>query len=321
MKHVERIMTQNSTVTVALIGATGAIGKSVAAALRQQARPYRAIGRSRATLEKTFTGDPVAEVAIWNPDDEKYIRSALRGVAAAVYMVGVPYTDFHLHPILMRRVIDAAITEKVERLLLIGTLYVFGRPQSARVTEDHPRYPHTFKGRQRKEQEDIVLAAHAAGRIKTTVLRLPDFYGPGVERSLLSDLFLAAKQNRKAKLMGPIDRPHEFVFVPDVGAVVVKLLDTPAACGRAWNLAGAGVTTQLELARLAYGGRSRYVVAGKMTLRFLGLFDPFLREFVEMHYLLTDPLIVDDSALQNLLGTIIKTPYREGVRQSLAAAG
>jgi nucleoside-diphosphate-sugar epimerase len=313
-------MTQQQTGTVALVGATGAIGKSVAAALRQQGRRYRVIGRSRSALERTFGGDPLAEIATWDPDDGESIRPALRGASAIVYMVGVPYTDFHLHPILMRRVLDAAIPEKVDRLLLIGTLYVFGRPQSARVTEDHPREPHTFKGRKRKEQEDMVLAAHATGKIKTTVLRLPDFYGPGVERSLLSDLFAAAKQNRKAKMIGPVDRPHEFVFVPDVGPVVVKLLDTPAAFGRAWNLGGAGAATQLELARMAFGGPPRYMAAGKTMLRLMGLFDPFLREFVEMHYLMTDPLIVDDSALQDMLGGIAKTPYSEGVRQSLSAS-
>jgi nucleoside-diphosphate-sugar epimerase len=314
-------MTQELTGTVALVGATGAIGTSVATALRQHGRPYRAIGRSQATLEQLFGGDPLADLAVWDPDDQASIREALRGVTAVVYMVGVPYTEFHLHPILMRRVIDAAIAEKLDRLLLIGTLYVFGRPQRARITEDHPREPHTFKGQKRKEQEDLVLGVHATGKLRTTVLRLPDFYGPGVERSLLSDLFSAAKQHRRAKLIGPIDQPHEFVFVPDVGPVVVKLLDTPAAFGRAWNLGGAGFTTQRELAQLAYGGRPRYIVAGKMMLRLLGLFDPFLREFVEMHYLMTDPLIVDDSALQQLLGTITKTSYSEGVRQSLAAAG
>jgi nucleoside-diphosphate-sugar epimerase len=216
----------------------------------------------------------------------------------------------------MRRVLDAAIAEKVERLILIGTLYVFGLPRSARVTEDHPRDPHTFKGKKRKEQEDLTLAAHATGKIQTTVLRLPDFYGPGVERSLLSDLFAAVKQNRRAKLISPIDQPHEFVFVPDVGPVP-KLLGTPAAFGRAWNLGGAGVTTQRELAQLAYGGRPRYVVVNKTMLRLLALFDPFVREFLEMHYLLTDPLIVDDPALQQLLRELPKTSYADGVRQSL----
>jgi nucleoside-diphosphate-sugar epimerase len=314
-------MAEILTEKIALVGATGAIGKSVANALHQQGRRYRVIGRSRSTLQKAFGDDPLAEVVTWDPEDERTIRESLKGASAIVYMVGVPYTDFHLHPILMRRVLDAAIAENIDRLLLIGTLYVFGLPQTERITEDHPRQPHTFKGRKRKEQEDMVLAAHATGKIKTTVLRLPDFYGPGVERSMLTDLFVAVKQKRKAKMIGPIDRPHEFVFVPDVGPVVARLLDTPAAFGRAWNLGGAGATTQLELARMAFAGPPRYMAAGKMMLRLLGLFDPFLREFVEMHYLMTDPLIVDDSALQELLGGITKTPYSEGVRRSLAAIG
>src|SRR5882672_6952568 len=156
------------TEKIALVGATGAIGKSVADALSRQGRCYRVIGRSQSTLQKQFGDDPLAEVATWDPEDEQTIRQALKGVSAIVYMVGVPYTDFHLHPILMRRVIDAAIAENVDRLLLIGTLYVFGRPQSERITEEHPKEPHTYKGRKRKEQEDIVLAAHGSGKIKTT---------------------------------------------------------------------------------------------------------------------------------------------------------
>ncbi len=62
-------MTQKSTGMVALVGATGAIGKCVGPSLRQQGRPYRVIGRSRAALEKTFGGDPLAEVTIWNSGD------------------------------------------------------------------------------------------------------------------------------------------------------------------------------------------------------------------------------------------------------------
>jgi nucleoside-diphosphate-sugar epimerase len=194
----ERKTMIQQTETIALVGATGAIGKSVAAALREQGRHYRVIGRSRSSLEETFGADPLAEIFTWDPDNEETIRRALKAASAIVYMVGVPYTDFHLHPILMRRTLDAAIAEHIDRLLLIGTLYVFGRPKSERIREDHPREPHTFKGRMRKEQEDIVLGAHATGKIKTTVLRLPDFYGPGVERSFLNDLFLAVEQNRRA---------------------------------------------------------------------------------------------------------------------------
>jgi hypothetical protein len=55
-------------------------------------------------------------------------------------------------------------------------------------------------------------------------------------------------------------------------------------------------------------------------LRLLGLFNPMLRELVEMHYLMTQPVIMDDSALHGLLGPVAKTPYAEGIRQSLEAA-
>jgi hypothetical protein len=59
--------------------------------------------------------------------------------------------------------------------------------------------------------------------------------------------------------------------------------------------------------------------AGLGMLRVIGLFQPIMRELVEMNYLLTDPFIMDDSALRALLGNV-KTPLEEGLRQSLEAA-
>ena len=312
-------MASESAEIVALVGGTGPMGQSIAAALRQKGQAYRVIGRTQAKLAETFGDDPLAQLATWDPDDPESIRAALRGTTAVVHLLGVPYTSFELHLILMRRVLDAAIAERVEKLLLIGTLYVYGRAQAERITEEHPREPHTFKGRKRKEQEDMVLEAHATGAIRTTILRLPDFYGPNVSNSLIYNLFVAARQNRRAQLLGPVDRPHEFVFVPDVGPVVARMLETPAAFGRAWNLAGAGVTTQRQLAEMAFGGPPRILAAGKMMLRLMGLFNPLFRELAEMHYLMADPLIVDDTALEKLIGPIHKTPYADGVRQALAA--
>ena len=124
-------------------------------------------------------------------------------------------------------------------------------------------------------------------------------------------------------MIGPLDLPHEFVFVPDVGPVVARLVVTPAAWGHVWHLAGAGATTQQalvdEIVRQA-GRPVKMRIAGKWTLRVIGLFNPLMREMVEMHYLLTEPVIMDDSALQKLIGPIAKTPYSEGIRQTLAAA-
>jgi len=307
---------------IALFGAAGAIGQSIARALAAKGQPYRVVGRSEAGLRQAFGADPLAEIVTWNPAVPASIEAAAAGIETLVYLVGVNYWQFELHPQLMRKTLEGAIAAGVRNVILIGTVYPYGRAQATPVREDHPREPHTFKGRMRKEQEDILLQAHAQGRINATVLRLPDFYGPGVEASLLHRAAVAAVKGGTADLIGPIDRPHEFVFVPDVGPVVARLAETPAAFGKVWHLAGAGVTTQRALVgemEQQTGRKLALRVAGKTMLRVLGLFNRMIRELVEMNYLMTDPVIMDDTALQGLIGPIRKTPYSEGIRQTLAA--
>jgi nucleoside-diphosphate-sugar epimerase len=190
------------------------------------------------------------------------------------------------------------------------------------LSEDHPRQPHTFKGRMRKEQEDLVLAAHQSGKIQTAILTLPDFYGPGVDKSFLWSAFQAAKTGKRAQLIGPIDAPHEFVYIPDAGVTIERLIAEPEAWGKAWNLGSAGITSARAMAEEIFaqaGHKPKFMVAGKTMLRVLGLFNPLLREMVEMHYLLTTPVILDDSRLKNLLGELPKTPYKQGIRQTLAS--
>lgn len=132
----------------------------------------------------------------------------------------------------MQQTIDGAVAAGVPRIVLIGTVYPYGMPTTTPVTESNPRNPTTFKGQMRKRQEDIVLAAHAAGKIQATVLRLPDFYGPEVGAlSFLYPAIKAAAIGGPADMIGPIDRPHEFLFVPDIGRVVVDLAAKPEAYG------------------------------------------------------------------------------------------
>ena len=308
--------------SIALIGASGSLGKSITSALSAKDKSYRVVGRSEASLRATFGNDAHATIATWNPDAPESIRLALAGIDTAIYMVGVNYWQFELHPQLMRKTLDAAIAAGVKKLLLIGTVYPFGKPQTERVGEDHPREPHTYKGRMRKEQEDLVLAAHDSGKIQTAILRLPDFYGPGVDKSFLWSAFQAAKTGKRAQLIGPIDTPHEFVYLPDAGVTIERLIAEPRAWGRAWNLGGAGVTSAHAMADEIFaqaGQKPKYTVAGKTMLRIFGLFNPMVRELVEMHYLLTSPVILDDTRLKNLLGDLPKTPYKEGIRQTLAS--
>ena len=308
--------------TVALFGGSGTIGQALAPLFGP--RPFRVVGRSLTQLKSAFAAYPSAEFATWDHANPDTAAAALQGIQTLVYLVGVPYTDFRLHPILFDQVITAAIKMGVQRCVLVGTVYPFGLAQTALVGEDHPRNPQTFKGQMRKQQEDVLMAADAAGRIQGTILRLPDFYGPTVPRSYLTSLFQAAAQGKTAQLIGPLNTPHEYVYVPDAARILLRLMDEEAAYGRTWHLAGNGKISLTELIKLVEtitGRHLRKFVVGKRSLQLFGTFNPLLREVAEMHYLFTQPVFLDDSALSQLLGPLNKTPYTEGVRASLEAEG
>jgi nucleoside-diphosphate-sugar epimerase len=310
------------TAKVALFGAAGAIGNSIVDALRAQGLAYRVVGRSRETLERAFGDDRLADIAVWNPEDAASVEAAARGIETLFYLVGVPYWQFELHPLLMERTLRGAQAAGVARIVLIGTVYPYGLPRGDRIGEDHPREPNTFKGRMRKAQEDLLLAADAAGAVRGTILRLPDFFGPDVERSYLYGVFRAALERKTAQVIGPLDVPHQYVFTPDVGPVALALADDPRAYGRAWHFAGSGVILQRELVRRIFaeaGAPLKVISINKTMLRVLGAFDKVVRELAEMYYLATNPAILDDSALRALLGSIRATPYDEAIRLTLEA--
>jgi nucleoside-diphosphate-sugar epimerase len=54
-------------------------------------------------------------------------------------------------------------------------------------------------------------------------LRPPDFYGPDSELSYVHAIFDAALKGGTANVIGPIDTPHEFIFVPDLAETLVAL--------------------------------------------------------------------------------------------------
>lgn len=307
--------------TYALFGASGSTGASIASALEAVGQQYRVVGRDRATLQAEFGNRPLAEITEWNPDDPASVQAAATGIDTIFYLVGVPYNHFELHPQIMRATLNGAIAAGVKRIVLLSPIYSYGRPASATVDESHSRNPDTFKGKMRKEQEDLVLTAHAAGQIEATILRVPDFYGGDPKKSLVGDIFVAAMSKRRANVIGPIDKPHQYVFIDDIGPVALALAREDRAFGKAWNFAGSGTITQREFATKVFaqvGRKPQLMVANLFMLRLIGLFDPIMRELVEMNYLQSDPVLLDDHALRTLLPGVRVTSYDDGIAHVLS---
>lgn len=304
----------------AIFGAAGAIGPAVAAELDRRGIPFRVVGRTRAKLEKTFAALPHAEIFDADLADLRSASAAARGVDTIIYTVGLPYPSHSLHPALMRTTVDAAVAMKVQRLVLVSSVYAYGVPRASRIPETHPRQPETVKGKYRKEQEDIALEARAKGPLESLVIRLPDFYGPGAELGLANPILRAALAGKTANWIGPVNTLHEFVYVPDVGPVIVDLASCAECYGQAWNFGGPEQINTLDFITRVYRalGRSpKYRTVGRGVLKMMGWFSPLFKELPEMLYLQETPVILDDSKLLAKFPGVHKTSYDEGIARTL----
>jgi len=304
----------------AVFGAAGAIGPQIAAELELRGIPFRVVGRNRGRLEQAFGAMKHAEIFPADLADLRSAGAAARGVDTIFYSVGLPYPSHNLHPALMRTTLEAADSMKVERLVLVSSVYAYGAPRTVRVAETHSREPVSVKGEYRKAQEDAVIEAERAGRLRCLIVRLPDFYGPGADNSLANPIFRAALAGKTANWVGPVNTAHEFVFVPDTGPVIVDLGECAECYGDAWNFGGPGDINTMDFITRVYravGRAPKYRTAGRGLLKMMGWFSPLYRELPEMLYLQETPVILDDSKLLTRFPQTCKTPYDAGIRKTL----
>lgn len=308
---------------IAILGAAGAVGKAVAETLHSRGLPFRVVGRNRARLEAAFGKYPGAEVVDADLSTVEGVRKATRGVDLAFYTVGVSYMDFALLPPMMRAAVEGASAEGVKRMVLATNLYSYGRPRTTPLREDHPREPHTKKGQLRKQQEDLLLEAHAQGKLQAAVVRFPDFFGADAEYSFAIRWGQAAVAGKAADLLGNPDLPHEFIYIPDSGPVLVDLGLRDDVWGESYCCGGPGTLSQRQFVTKLFelaSRKSKVRVAGPGLVKMMGLFNPFMRELHEMMYQWQEtPMVVDDSKLRAKLGTVKKTSYDDGIRQMYEA--
>jgi nucleoside-diphosphate-sugar epimerase len=154
------------------------------------------------------------------------------------------------------------------------------------------------------------------------VLRLPDFYGPSAEMGYAPLVFTAALAGKTANWVGPLNAPHEFIYLPDAAPVLIDLASLPECFGEAWNFGGPGPIAPVDFITRVYraaGRAPKYRSVGRGVLKMLGWFNPEIREVAEMIYLQETPVILDDSKLIAKLGDVPKTPYGEGIRKTIDA--
>ncbi len=301
---------------VAIFGAAGAVGRALAPAMEARRIAYRVVGRDARRLQRDFAGAQASAADFLTGEG---VAAAAEGVDTIFYLAGAPYTEFYKHPIMVRRALDAARDAGVKRFVHVASVYSYGPATIRPVPENQPHVPNTQKGRYRLEQERAVLDRNASG-FATQVVHLPDFYGPNAELSYANAFMREALAGKTASFVGPLGVQREFLYVPDVADPLLRLAAADDAYGRCWNLGGRAIEARAfaDEVFIALGARPKYRSIPKLVLRLAGAFAPFMREVAEMYYLFDSGFVLDDGALQKRLGGYAKTPFPQGIAETVA---
>lgn len=293
-----------------VLGATGAIGSAVVAELEARGHLVRAVSRG-ASGPHAFRADITTTEGA---------GAACAGAAVVYQCAQPPYARWAAEFPQLTRMILTGVQAAGARLVMADNLYMYG-PVDRPMTESLPYAADYPKGRARAEVAELILAAHRDGRVRATMGRASDYYGPGGVNTVIGPtIFAAAVAGKTARWVGDLDQRHTVSYLPDIAAGLVTLGERPEADGRAWHLPVNAPVTGREFLKLVWnaaGGTPRSAGLGRGMQRMIGMFNPVVRELGETWYQRDRAWVVDDSAFRAAFGAQRVTPHTDAVKTTV----
>jgi nucleoside-diphosphate-sugar epimerase len=294
---------------------TGPLGLAVARHLAARGDRVRAANRrGRADLPESV------EVVGADIADAAEAKRACDGAAVVYHCANPPYAKWpDLHPPLMEAIIGAAAASGA-RLVFGDNLYAYG-PVDGPLTEDLPYRPKGPNGRTRARIAEALMGAHEAGRIRATIGRGSDFFGPHAHQSTVGDrVFARAIAGKPAQVLGNPDVPHTVTCIEDFARALVALGERQEAMGGVWHVPNAETVTMRRFVQMVFesAGRSaRLRAVPQWGIAMAALFNPTLRAVREQLYQSERPWVVDSSKFERTFGWTA-TPLPDAIAPTVA---
>jgi nucleoside-diphosphate-sugar epimerase len=239
--------------------------------------------------------------------DPDAAAAAASGASVVYQCLNAPYTDWPTRFPPLQRGVLAAAERHGALLVTLENIYGYGPTNGTAMTEDLPLAATTVKGRTRAAMTRELLEAADAGRVRIAIGRASDFFGAGATESSLGErVFGNAVAGKRADFVGNPDLPHTYSYIPDIAAGLAMLGTDERAIGGVWHLPGPETVTTRELLELVAGDVGHPVGVRslpKLAVRALGLFNPTIRELVELTYEFEQPFVLDTTKYQSTFGT------------------
>jgi nucleoside-diphosphate-sugar epimerase len=183
---------------------------------------------------------------------------------------------------------------------------MYGPTNGVPLTEDLPYAAADAKGRVRAQMAQDLLEAHAAGRVRATIGRASDYFGPGGLVSHMGErVFYPLLAGKKAQVMGDPDQPHTFSYIPDLAAGLMTLGARNEADGKAWHLPNPDTVTPrrfIERIGDVAGVDAAVSAMPRAMVNVVGWFNKNVREIKDVLYQFEHPFVVDSTAFTAAFG-------------------
>jgi len=299
-----------------VLGATGGIGYALVRELVERGVEVVAFSRGKERLHALYQNE--SKVSIFSGDAlvEKDVIEAADGVDVIFHAVSFPYQEWKdKHPLCIEIIVRAAEMHQT-KIALVDNIYAYGRQSKIEVIEDTKKEPHTKKGKIRLAMENRLKRSN----VPCLIVHMPDLYGPNAENTLLYETLKSVVLNKSANFVGDIKVAREYIFTLDGAKAMVELALREDTYNQNWNIPSAHPITGeeiIEILRKEVGYKKSIRTVSKTMIRFIGLFQPFMREMVEMMYLTEDPVILSGNKYEVKIGPIPHTPYKKGIKETL----
>ncbi len=306
-----------------LVFGSGPVGMATAGALLKRNKTVKMVNRS-GEIPQFLKDSGVGGLSCDLMDLTQVLKTAVG--ATHIYHCANPlYHQWgEILPTIQENLVEASIKNNAV-LVVADNLYMYARGVE-KITDDTLILPPTRKGKIRQNLAKSLEDACKTRGLKWVAIRASDYYGPwsGYQSVFGTDRFLdVLNQGKAPAFLGNPDQVHSYTYIGDFGEALVLAGLNPQAHGRAWICPNAPVTTTREIGDLFiknWKGAVPKLKFGKiprLALRFLGLFDPVIRELMEMLYQKEEPYVVEGTAFEKAFG-FTPTPLEAGVKSTLA---
>lgn len=298
-----------------VVTGAGPVGSTVARQLADHGHQVRLLTRSGSGPDHPLIERRRVDVSRTDQLDEAFAGAAAvfhcihaSAYAAAAWRRELPAAE---------RVVLEAAGRAGAVVVFPESLYAYGvvdRP----ITEDLPRDAAWGKPGVRTD----LLRAREASPTPTISVAASDFYGPLVRTSHAGERMVpAVLAGRTIRVVGSLDQPHSFTYVPDLAAAMIRAAADESLWDSFLHAPTAPAVTQQQLiehfAATAGVPVPKTGVIPALAMRAAGLVHRQTRELAEMDYQFTAPFVLDSSRSEQRLG-LAPTPIEVAAKETVA---